>query len=449
MLRFSTIALLGLLAVSANAQVGSIPTPVLKNVRMSADVAVDPAGGYTYSYAIANPAGNTGEITQFMIDVTVGPSGNGMAGKTAGLTIPMGTRRFDFTERLARLQELNAKVSNPGGAHVATIVPFGQNVPSGWNGGLGNGGYAGFSVKGGSKGILPGSSLAGFELRSFGVPRIRKVNLIPFWMHVVENHENVTPEQSQAAGQIEQDIVFRTLTLGASEVSYGSLAHWDQLREDLAQAIQLGWIVDKILAKDLTSQLASARQAADARDLATAKIRLRTLLDTIDKSTAAQRTSEGFALTALNAGSLIDHASDKQVEPLKAPAPRPVPAAVDRPDLAVSYFIPPLLTTAGGRAFYVTEQTENIGNAATPPTVTRYFISSSQNFDPRAARPVGERTVPALQPGESSRVRQQPFVIPSDLPAGTYFLAACANADKVVAELDERNNCSSVNAQGR
>lgn len=448
MSRLSTVVLIGFLAVSANARaVGSIPTPVLKNVGISADVDFDPAGGYTYSYAIANPAGNTGEITQFTIDVTVGPSGNGMAGNTSGLTIPLGTRRFDFTSLLSRLQTLNAKVSTPGLAHTATIVPFGQNVPSGWNGGLGNGGYASFSAQGGKSGIRPGSGLAGFQLRSFGVPTIRKVDLIPFWMHVVENHDEVTAADMQAAGRIEQSIVFRTVTLGASAVPYGSVAHWDQLRDDLAQANQLGWISDKALARALTGQLASARQAADARDLATARIRLRALLDTIDKSTAAQRTSEGFALTALNARSLIDHAGDKPVEPPRAPPPRP--AAASGADLAVSFFIPPLLMTAGGRTFYVTEETRNIGNVATPPTVTRYFISSSQNFDPRTARAVGERTVPALPPGESSMVKQQPFVIPSDFSAGTYFLAACADADKVVAEQDEGNNCSFVNARER
>jgi subtilase family serine protease len=102
-----------------------------------------------------------------------------------------------------------------------------------------------------------------------------------------------------------------------------------------------------------------------------------------------------------------------------------------------------MLMTAGGRAFYITEQTRNIGNAASPPTVTRYFISGDRNIDPKTARVLGERSVPALHPGELSFVRQQAFTIPSDLPEGTYFLVACADANNAVAELDESNNCSS------
>jgi hypothetical protein len=118
-------------------------------------------------------------------------------------------------------------------------------------------------------------------------------------------------------------------------------------------------------------------------------------------------------------------------------------------DLVVPLFVPPLLITTGGRTFYVTEQTQNIGNIATPPTVTRYFLSTDQNLDPSTARVVGERPVPGLQPDEISAIKQQPFTIPPDLPAGTYFLAACADANNVVVELDETNNCSFIKVQGR
>ena len=119
------------------------------------------------------------------------------------------------------------------------------------------------------------------------------------------------------------------------------------------------------------------------------------------------------------------------------------------PDLAVPLFIPPLLLTAGGRTFYVTEQTQNIGNVATPASVTRYFISPDQNFSAGTIRTVGERNIPALQPDQSSSVTQQALVIPSDLPEGTYFLAACADANSAVVELDENNNCSFSKVQGR
>jgi len=119
------------------------------------------------------------------------------------------------------------------------------------------------------------------------------------------------------------------------------------------------------------------------------------------------------------------------------------------PDLVVPVFIPPTLMTTEGNTFYITEQTQNIGNIATLPTVTRYFLFPDQTFDPSTARFVAERAIPALQPNDVSGIKMQPFTIPSDLPQGVYFLAACADANNVVVELDETNNCSFIQIQGR
>lgn len=112
------------------------------------------------------------------------------------------------------------------------------------------------------------------------------------------------------------------------------------------------------------------------------------------------------------------------------------------PDLTVPFFSPPALITAGGRNFFLSDETENVGSTASPPSVTRYYIFPNQNADPYAALPIGERAIPALQPGESSVAFNQVFVIPDTLPAGTHYLSACADAAKSVAELNEDNNCS-------
>ncbi len=115
---------------------------------------------------------------------------------------------------------------------------------------------------------------------------------------------------------------------------------------------------------------------------------------------------------------------------------------VGGPDLTVPFFSPPALITAGGRNFFLSDETENVGSTASPPSVTRYYIFPNQNTDPYAALPIGERAIPALQPGESSVSFNQVFVIPDTLPAGTHYLSACADAARSVAELDEDNNCS-------
>src|SRR5262245_33621189 len=256
------IALLGLLALPASAHaVGQLPTPALTGVQISADVAFDALNNrYTYSYSIANPAGSIGEITEIRLDVTAPQSVNEMVFHDTGLTIPLGPNRIDFSSLVSRLKSLNSSISTPSLFQPATIVPFGQNAPLGWSGGLGMGGYAGFTAGDSTPGIFPGGGLSGFQLVSFGVPTVRQVHIVPFWMHVVDDHESVTEADMAAAGEIERSIVFQTVTLGASGVGYGSFAHWDQLRDDLARAIQLGWIIDKTLGTTLTSQLAFARE---------------------------------------------------------------------------------------------------------------------------------------------------------------------------------------------
>jgi len=111
-------------------------------------------------------------------------------------------------------------------------------------------------------------------------------------------------------------------------------------------------------------------------------------------------------------------------------------------DLVVPLFIPPLLETEGNRSFRLTESTTNIGNAAAPESTTRYYIAAAPIADVGQARVLAERSVPALTPGEEHEVGPVTYQIPGDLPAGRYYLAACADAAGAVAEKDENNNCS-------
>jgi len=539
MLRFLKIALLefltlGFLVLATTASaVGLMSTPILNNAKISSDVSFDQVSGrYTTTYTVRNPSGNSGEIWRFAIDVSYSAE-NGMQNKTFGLTIPFGTP-VDFSVMLSKLISLNNTRPIPTPLQANTIVPFGQVVPSGWVGGFGVDSFVNFASGDDVPNIVPGTSMGGFHLISYGVPTIRNVQIMPLWMHIVDDHENVPDADRIEAGQIERNIIFNTVTLGPSGVSYGSYAHWDQLRDDLARAIKLGWISDNKLANNLTTQLAYARQALDAHDLFTTKSRLPALLNTINQSSPTQRSTEGFALVALNVQSLIDNTGDNRIEPKITLLPKSANLSIgkqhtlsvtlidlangSRPlasipirfrvnsgphagdlgqvqtdtqgmakityigqrvgtdrviaramfdggetayddagivvwaggaDLVVPFFSPPLLKTAGGRVFYVNEITENLGNIATVPSVTRYYISSNINFSPDSTRAIGERHIPALQPEKSSTSPQQTFNIPSDFPVGTYYLAACADADSIVVELDEGNNCSYNEVKGR
>ena len=299
---------LALGAGPAAAQVGLMPVPVFKDAAIRAEASFErETGRYVYAYTAVNPAGNTGELWTFKIDVYADAATNAMVSKASGFMLPIGATVIPFSDMLARMAKLNARVSNPTRLRTETVVPFGLEVPPGWSGGLARDCTASIGRLEQGQSILPGASRGGFRLISFGVPTVRDVEIMPWWMHIVPDHDKVTAAEMQAAGRVEQDIVVRSATLGPSGVAHGSPAHWNQLRDDLARAVKLGWIVDQGLAQNLTSQLASARAAFDARDFAAAKSRLQAVLAATAQSPSGKATSEGLGLVSLNVQSLLDY----------------------------------------------------------------------------------------------------------------------------------------------
>ncbi len=111
-------------------------------------------------------------------------------------------------------------------------------------------------------------------------------------------------------------------------------------------------------------------------------------------------------------------------------------------DLVVPMFMPPIVRSEGGRTVFITEDTANFGNLTAGESVTRYYLSSYEQIDPGNDRVIGQRLVEVLEPEATSTEGTLKFTIPGDLPEGTYYLAACADAEDMVAELDESNNCS-------
>jgi len=274
-------------------QVGLLPVPVFHNAQVQTQTTFDPASKfYTYGYTIGNPATNTGEIVGITVDITR-PAGSPPFG-SSGLTIPIGGRMISFDNFVS--------IAGPTSA---PMVPVGLKVPTGWNGLLGVAGFAYFasaSERATSK-ILPGQTKGEFALVSPGLPTIRQIKLIPNW--VLVSASEATAEEEQLAQTIEDSLPIVIPTLGPSAVGPGSFAHWNQLRDDLNQAIQLGWVIGPTLATTLVNQLASARQAADASDGATAKARLQPLLNTVGQATPGQIRREARDLLLLNAQALI------------------------------------------------------------------------------------------------------------------------------------------------
>jgi hypothetical protein len=511
-------------AAPGQADVGQLPTPTLQGVQTQALVTYDPTGQvYSYTYTVTNPSSNTGQIWLITVDVTTKfPKSFTPPFDSTGFTIPYGVSTFTFDDMVSSLSPLTLPPAS------GYLVAFGQQVPSGWSGGLSRTGLAHFASLDESPNIVPGGSITGLVLQSRGLPAIRSTQAEPFWNLVLNSEEDLTPAIEDAATQIRQSIVFQSATLGPSGVSAGSYGHWDQLRDDLNQAIQLGWISASLLANALVTQLASARQAFDAQDGTLAKTRLNTLIQTISASTVAQRRAEVAALVLFNAQALRDNTNDTPIplEPRMQLTPSSIQLPIgsmhtvtatvlnvgvpshppmlnfsvtfsirdgpnsgfdqtidtdatgqalltftssmlgtDRvlagiggevfeeqavatvtwtggPDLVVPLFVPPVLQSQGGNPVKITEWTQNIGSVAAPPSITRYYLSTTTVVDPQTALVLGQRSVPALAPGEQTEAAPITLTLPSGLPVGTYRLAACADAPGQVVELQEENNCS-------
>lgn len=317
-------------ALSAGAEeVGQQPVPVFTGVQVRAEVGFDPSfAHFIYRYTVTNPAANTGQVRR--LDIDVSQPFRERVFSSEGLTIPFGVTTLSFDEVLALRRD------------PAPMVPVGLRVPPGWRGGLGPTGTAFFGsadpLTVGSDFVTPGETQAGFELVSPGLPTIRQVEVAADWVLVVSSEEDATPALRQRAREVRDSLRLASKTVGPSFVSAGSYGHWDQLRDDLAQAIQLGWIADAALAAALTDQLTSARQALDAGDGTLAKSRLDQFLQTIGQSTPAQRTSDAFGLLSFSAEQLKAGTLDTPIpfEPKVTPSPAKATLGIGTPHTLIA-----------------------------------------------------------------------------------------------------------------
>src|SRR5712691_1390205 len=328
-----------ILSTSVAGQVGDLAVPVLRRVQVPARASFDPdSQRYTYTYTVTNPSANTGEIWHLGLDVRTQTPVLG----SSGLTIPIGAAGFKtFDQELADVQPLDPSAGS-------VVIPFGQRAPAGWAGGLRRDGFASFFSNARANRIRPGAGLGGFEIISGGVPTIRNMEVEPYWIFV--SARDATPEQEQTAIDTEKAIIFNILTLAPSAPMPGSYAHWNQLRDDLNQAIQLGWVPDPVFATTLVSQLASARQAQDASDGTTAKLRLQPLQDAVGQATPGQIRREARDLVLLNVQALIANTPDTPI-----PFEPKVTLSPQSSDLPL------------GALSAVTASVINLGDPTTPP----------------------------------------------------------------------------------
>jgi hypothetical protein len=102
------------------------------------------------------------------------------------------------------------------------------------------------------------------------------------------------------------------------------------------------------------------------------------------------------------------------------------------PDGAYPFFFP-------GASVTVTVITANAGTGAAGPSFDRLYMSHDKRVSRGDIR-VLVWHVPGLPAGASRKQRKR-FSVEEGSPGSTYWLIACADARKNVAESNERNNC--------
>ena len=113
---------------------------------------------------------------------------------------------------------------------------------------------------------------------------------------------------------------------------------------------------------------------------------------------------------------------------------------VRAPDLVVTAVSnPPAMRSPGG-SLSATDTVANTGNAAAGTSTTRYYLSlntKKHSIDPRL---IGTRNVLALGVGGQS-TGAVTVTIPATITPGSYYVLACGDDLKAVAEGNEGNNC--------
>ncbi len=107
------------------------------------------------------------------------------------------------------------------------------------------------------------------------------------------------------------------------------------------------------------------------------------------------------------------------------------------PDLIVSAVTAPA-TSGAGKAISVTDTTKNSGGCPSGATTTKIYLSTNSSWDALDTL-IGSRAVPALAAGATD-TGSISVTIPAGTTSGTRYIIARADADNVVAELNETNN---------
>jgi len=108
-------------------------------------------------------------------------------------------------------------------------------------------------------------------------------------------------------------------------------------------------------------------------------------------------------------------------------------------DLTVVSLTEPPASAFPGDTLQLTAGVKNLGTGPSDPTVTGFYLVNAAGTLRKNLK--GVQSVAAVAAGATTALPTAPIALYSDTVAGSYFLQACADDDKQLAERNEGNNC--------
>lgn len=270
-----------------------IPFPDIKHTEVSVIASyAQESNKYSYVYSVTSLPENTGTISGINIDIRSDPAYS-----------------FNISNPIPSLPDFKASMQRRHKEQGFSVLPVELSGPPNWAHmnltADGEGSWIDIS-RSETGALSPGNTVEGLTLITSFPPSIRIIKAIP---SIVQWDLYPDADDTEEVKRQRDDFIlsldFVDFTLGPSPELPGGIAHWNKFRNDLAYAIELGWIPDATLADIMVGQLNSAREALDANDGSLAKTRLQTLVEQAVGAVDSQLRNEARALITLNAQSLV------------------------------------------------------------------------------------------------------------------------------------------------
>ena len=295
-LRRSSIVLTALAVVITTAGVAAAPTVL--DARVAASV-IASGDVFLYGYTVTNDPSSSASVWRVVLDMAIEPGAASLSsdGLTSGDCL--------LSEVAARVAASSARVRT---------VPVGLSAPSLWTCAPSLDGTVQWGAPELVSRIVPGRSVAGFQLSSRGLPGIRTVILEPR-IEVTEIGIQPPKDDSQAeigaylrqVATLKRRASFKTATVAPSAppANFRASEFLQIIIGYKAQALQIGWIHDQGIRISLDAKLNEAQAALERGQNSTATNILKALIQEVDAQAGKQLSSEAVALLKFNTQYLI------------------------------------------------------------------------------------------------------------------------------------------------